>query len=969
MKKLKGYIPKKEEPKQDRTAAESLLGVVALFNDLKDTKAGLVKTVNDKVSEVEDIIEEAKQTTIASAKKVDEIVAEFEETAITLMEDIHNLPHIKGAPGKNGKPGKDANESAIVKKTLALVPKVDIEKLTQSVLKHLPENKASLKVIRETFTIDPIVVAKEIMRLPTDVFTFKMSQVDGLESAIRLLQHNSASKSGYIHGGGFNNIYNAGTLVSNGLTGLNFAGAGVSSVTKNATTGIITVTISGGGSSITLQTNGVANGSQSLLNLKQGTNITLTDDGVGGITIDASGGGSQTLAQTLAIGNVTGGTSIVMSAGDYITSVNAQTQIEISNNGLIVTTDAGSFGTPYMTLTPTQIELAGLGGGGILFTLGSLSIAHNTLIDFTTATPVRFSGLTASRITATDGSKNLVTLDTATYPSLTELAFVKGTTSAIQTQLNARELLTNKATDFVTLNNTLYPTTQAVADYVANAVVGLLDYRGSYDASTNLFPATGGSGVLGAVLKGDFWICSVGGTLGGVAVTPGDLIIALVDTPGQTSTNWDLVAHNLGSYVTSITGTANQIIASGATGAVTLSLPQNINTGANVVFNQVTAALVGNASTATALQNARTIGGVSFDGTANITVATATGGFTVSGGNLALGTNSITLTGSIATTGARATKIWTADLESTNMPTVGGTSLTTVAQTLQNKTITNSNNVLGGVTMTLGSDADGDMYYRASNVLTRLAKGTALQELRMNAGATAPEWFTPSSAGDVYAMTSKPTTYWNFTIPMYARGDITVTDDSASAWDFANANVASKFLGSWALVQSDGNCVLNTANSGGYTGIPATTGGGSSHTFALNKKMVVSFRIYGDTLTSSNTCFGLAAGTGNAFYTPNATASVGRVMFTYDGTTFRTLTDDGANITVNTVAITITNWNNLRIEFDPASEARFYLNGTLVATHTSGQNLPSSGNVLFGSGTSGSGKVYGITTPIISVEL
>lgn len=40
------------------------------------------------------------------------------------------------------------------------------------------------------------------------------------------------------------------------------------------------------------------------------------------------------------------------------------------------------------------------------------------------------------------------------------------------------------------------------------------------------------------------------------------------------------------------------------------------------------------AGTATALQNARTIGGTSFDGTANITVATATGGFTVSGGNM-----------------------------------------------------------------------------------------------------------------------------------------------------------------------------------------------------------------------------------------------------------------------------------------------------------------------------------------------
>lgn len=43
--------------------------------------------------------------------------------------------------------------------------------------------------------------------------------------------------------------------------------------------------------------------------------------------------------------------------------------------------------------------------------------------------------LTASQIVATDGSKNLQSLDTATYPSLTELSYVKWVSSAIQTQL------------------------------------------------------------------------------------------------------------------------------------------------------------------------------------------------------------------------------------------------------------------------------------------------------------------------------------------------------------------------------------------------------------------------------------------------------------------------------------------------------------------------------------------------------
>lgn len=45
---------------------------------------------------------------------------------------------------------------------------------------------------------------------------------------------------------------------------------------------------------------------------------------------------------------------------------------------------------------------------------------------------------TASTIASFDSSKNVVSLPTATYPSLAELAYVKGVTSAIQTQLNSK---------------------------------------------------------------------------------------------------------------------------------------------------------------------------------------------------------------------------------------------------------------------------------------------------------------------------------------------------------------------------------------------------------------------------------------------------------------------------------------------------------------------------------------------------
>ena len=52
-----------------------------------------------------------------------------------------------------------------------------------------------------------------------------------------------------------------------------------------------------------------------------------------------------------------------------------------------------------------------------------------------------------------------------------------------------------------------------------------------------------------------------------------------------------------------------------------------------------------------------------------------------------------------------------------------------------------------GSNLAIGSDADGDMYYRASSVLARLAKGTANFNMFMNAAGTAPEWASGRKMG------------------------------------------------------------------------------------------------------------------------------------------------------------------------------------------------------------------------------
>lgn len=78
--------------------------------------------------------------------------------------------------------------------------------------------------------------------------------------------------------------------------------------------------------------------------------------------------------------------------------------------------------------------------------------------------------------------------------------------------------------------------------YIDTSVAGLLDYRGVYDASSNQYPSTGGSGTAGAVLKSDTWIVSVAGTLNSQPVKVGDMIIAKVNNPAQTPANWNVLA-------------------------------------------------------------------------------------------------------------------------------------------------------------------------------------------------------------------------------------------------------------------------------------------------------------------------------------------------------------------------------------------------------------------------------------------
>ena len=86
----------------------------------------------------------------------------------------------------------------------------------------------------------------------------------------------------------------------------------------------------------------------------------------------------------------------------------------------------------------------------------------------------------------------------------------------------------------------------AAETYADGLVIGLWDDRGTFDASGNVFPSSGGSGAGGAIKKGDIWTVGVAGTLGGHTVDVGDTVRALVDAPGLTDANWALAENNIG---------------------------------------------------------------------------------------------------------------------------------------------------------------------------------------------------------------------------------------------------------------------------------------------------------------------------------------------------------------------------------------------------------------------------------------
>lgn len=91
-----------------------------------------------------------------------------------------------------------------------------------------------------------------------------------------------------------------------------------------------------------------------------------------------------------------------------------------------------------------------------------------------------------------------------------------------------------------------------------------------YDASGNTYPVAANTNpVVAAVAKGMQWYVTIAGTLGGTAVAPGDVLTALVNAPGQTSSNWLITENNFGFTPISNVLTSAQIIVGNSSNVAT----------------------------------------------------------------------------------------------------------------------------------------------------------------------------------------------------------------------------------------------------------------------------------------------------------------------------------------------------------------------------------------------------------------
>lgn len=195
---IKGKLKKSiMSPVQPMAFAQDIGSVSNLLYELRALRDDIVAVTNNELDKIDQKIAEV-DARVENALQLEK--GEKGEDADELKIAQWVLSNIE-IP-KDGRDGKDADEAAIVAKIAKMIPKSD--DIAKDVLKRIPENKASLKVIQEKIEIDPEVLMGHLERLSPKIKD-KLG-INELDKLTKILDRR------YIHGGG--DTVSAGTNIT-----------------------------------------------------------------------------------------------------------------------------------------------------------------------------------------------------------------------------------------------------------------------------------------------------------------------------------------------------------------------------------------------------------------------------------------------------------------------------------------------------------------------------------------------------------------------------------------------------------------------------------------------------------------------------------------------------------------------------------------------------------------------------------
>ena len=349
----------------------------------------------------------------------------------------------------------------------------DTANLLDTEIKKIATELSLFKTDTDTQKVELNIVIEKILKDIEDLFWFRT--LNGSNNVQAVL-----------------NVSQSGSLKANNVNGINFIGATVTD--KKDGTVDVTVASSGvqsvvAGTNISVDNtdpnNPIVSSTSTTPSLQAvtavGATTTLASTFSGGITTTALGifntPGSPTINYQKSLQNTaTGGsvwafqfarrsgtTPVIISSGDYLGQF-AFTGYDGANFIIGAQILGVSDGTPGTNVMPGKLLFLTTPTGSSTPTL-ALTLNSDQTATFSSninSSGLNLTGQTASTIAIFDASKNVISADTSTYPSLTELSYVKGVTSAIQTQLNGKQASGTYVTGATNSSLTLTSTTLGI---------------------------------------------------------------------------------------------------------------------------------------------------------------------------------------------------------------------------------------------------------------------------------------------------------------------------------------------------------------------------------------------------------------------------------------------------------------------------------------------------------------------------